>query len=351
VLRRGEIVGPPAAGSGNATAAFDQSLETIFVGLDAGHVEAVGHRVVHGGSEFVAPALVDPRTDAAIERLAALAPLHNPSNLAGIRAARRRLPGVPQVAVFDTAFHQTMPEVARRYPLPQAVVKRLKIRRYGFHGINCAWCLSAAAAFYSCPPTSLNLIIAHLGAGASVSVIRAGRSIDTSMGMSPLEGLMMQTRSGDIDPAIVLALLQSGLAIDQVDVMLNRQSGVVALAGQADMRTVAERARGGDAHSSLAREMYAYRASKYEASYAGVAWPLDAIVFTGGIGENDATMRTMTCARLPHLGVLLDEAANAAGPGEAARSIADPGSSLDVLVIKAGEERQIARETIATIGA
>jgi acetate kinase len=342
VLARGVVEGAGAAHR-------EQDVEAVFAQLPPAAPDAVGHRVVHGGSAFSRPVVADDAVCAAIEALTPLAPLHNPANLAGIRAARRRLPGVPHVAVFDTAFHHGMPAVACTYAIPPDVARQHGIRRYGFHGTNCAWCLAAAADHLGRREDSLNLIVAHLGAGASVTAIRAGRSVDTSMGMTPLEGVMMQTRSGDIDPAALIHLLRAGTGVDELDELLNHRSGVKALCGEADMRAVRARSAAGDGEAVFAREMYCYRIARYVSAYAGLAWPLDALVFTAGIGENDAGVRAGVCGRLAHLGIRIDAGANDA-PGDGVQSLREGSSGPDILVVPANEELEIARETQALLG-
>lgn len=333
----------------------DEGLDVVFRAIesagaapDAWRPDAIGHRVVHGGAAFDAPVIIDDSVCAAIGEQAILAPLHNPANLAGIYAARRRQPDVPQVAVFDTAFHHGMPPIASTYALPQEVARRHGIRRYGFHGTNCAWCLAAVAAHLKRPAESLNVIVAHLGAGASVTAIRAGRSVDTSMGMSPLEGLMMQTRCGDIDPTVLLQLLRSGMDLADLDHLLNYRSGVMGICGEADMLTVARRSLEGDRDATFAREMYSYRVQKYISAYASIVWPLDALVFTGGVGENDTWVRAMVCDGLRQLALRLDPALNET-QAETVRSIRAGGSGADILVVPANEELQIARETVGVV--
>ncbi|MGD0024413.1 MAG: acetate/propionate family kinase [Xanthobacteraceae bacterium] len=334
----------------------EEGLKELFTAIESAgaarkgwRLDAIGHRVVHGGPRFDAPVIIDDAVCQAIGEQAILAPLHNPANLAGILAARRHQPELPQVAVFDTAFHHGMPAIASTYALPRPLARQHGIRRYGFHGTNCAWSLAAAASYLKRDAESLNIIVAHLGAGASVTAIRAGRSVDTSMGMSPLEGLMMQTRCGDIDPAILLQLLRSGLSLAELDHQLNFHSGVMGICGEGDMLTVARRSLAGDRDAMFAREMYAYRASKYISGYAGIVWPLDALVFTAGIGENDSWVRAAVCRQLRHLGIKLDPALNDLAPTRDVRSVRAGPSEVDVLVVPANEELQIARETVATV--
>jgi acetate kinase len=356
VLAKGliaDIGGNQSPSQGDDNAGYDRGLAAIFDAIatmpEGGHVDAIGHRVVHGGSDFAAPALVHDAVSAAIAENADLAPLHNPANLKGIEAARRLQPNVPQVAVFDTAFHRTIPPVAATYPLPGDITRRHRIHRYGFHGTSCAWSLAAVAAYLGRPSASLNLIVAHLGAGASVTAIRAGQSVDTSMGLTPLEGVMMQTRAGDIDPAIVLQLTRAGLTAEEIDRILNHESGVKAISGEADMLTVAQRSGEGDVDAAFAREMYAYRIRKYVGAYAGAVWPLDALVFTGGIGENDAAIRSLVCDGLPQLGFGLAEDKNGRASSGTVRSVGGGNRGPEVLVVRANEELQIAREAAALL--
>lgn len=355
VLAKGAIAGIGGkASSSGAMHAKDHS-EGLALAFDAiatahtGHIDAIGHRVVHGGPAYSAPVPIDDDVCRAIGDNAPFAPLHNPPNLLGIEAARRLRPGTPQIAVFDTAFHRTLPPVAATYALPRELSGRHGIRRYGFHGTSCSWSLGAAAAFLDRRKADLNLIVAHLGAGASVTAIRGGISVDTSMGLSTLEGLMMQTRAGDLDPAIPILLLREGMTADELDRVLNRESGVKGIAGEADMLTVAQRAASGDADAAFARQMYAYRAGKQIGAYASVVWPLDALVFTGGVGENDAGIREAICASLPQLGLILDQAANRRPQEERVRSIRSGGAGPEILIVEADEELEIARETVAVV--
>lgn len=298
-----------------------QGIEKVFSSLGNEKPDAIGHRVVHGGRAFTKPALVDQAVCEAIAAQIPLAPLHNPANLAGISAALERLPGVPQVAVFDTAFHHTLSELASQYPLPAELTQKHGIRRYGFHGTSCAWALSESSRQLGQRPRKLNLIVAHLGAGASVTAIREGLSVETSMGMTPLEGVMMQTRSGSIDPGVLVQLLRTGMSVDELDELLNHGSGMKGVTGEADMKTVAARAAQGDELAVFARGMYCDRMAKQIGAFAGSAWPLHALVFTGGIGENDAGVREGVLSRLSYLTIPV------------------------VLVVAANEELQIARET------
>jgi acetate kinase len=308
-------------------------------------IDAVGHRIVHGGTRFVQATLIDDAVEAGIEQLAPLAPLHNPPGLLGIRAARAALPGVPQVAVFDTAFHAQMPEAARTYAIDAALANQYGIRRYGFHGTSYRIVSARAAAFLGRPLEQLRLIVLHLGNGASAAAIAGGRSIDTSMGMTPLEGLVMGTRSGDLDPAVLLYLQRNaGMTVDQLDDLLNRRSGLLGLSGRSDMREVIAAADGGDPAAALAFDVYAHRVRHYIGAYLALLGGVDAVVFTAGVGENSAPVRAAALEGLGALGLELDAAANAE-PGREARRISPTGARTDVLVIPTDEELQIARET------
>jgi acetate kinase len=307
---------------------------------------AVGHRVVHGGTRFTEAVLIDDEVIAAVEELSPLAPLHNPVNLTGIRLARKVFPEVPQVAVFDTAFHRTLPPEAYTYAVPREWRERLGVRRYGFHGTSCAYVSRRAAAVLGRDLAELNLIVLHLGNGASATAIRGGRSVDTSMGLTPLEGLVMGTRSGDVDPALAGYLARAGgLDAEQVEQALTHQGGLLALAGSSDMRTV--RARD-DEEARLALEIYARRIRKYVGAYYALLGRVDAIVFTGGVGEHDAATRAASLAGLDRLGIAVDPALNETeSTGERAVSPSDAG--VPVLVIPTDEEQEIARQTLARL--
>ncbi|HEB97849.1 MAG TPA: acetate kinase [Sedimenticola thiotaurini] len=329
-----------------------QGLETIFRAL-AGcgavraveDLDAVGHRVVHGGEAFREPVRIDDAVVAAIRETIALAPLHNPANLDGIEVARRLLPAVPQVAVFDTAFHQTMPPAAYRYALPQRLYRDHRVRRYGFHGTSHRYVAAEAARFLGLPPEQCNLISLHLGNGASACAIEGGRSVDTSMGMTPLEGLVMGTRSGDIDPAIPFYLQrEAGMSPARVESLLNRESGLTGLCGAADMRQVHRLAQAGDDTARLALEVTVHRLKKYLGAYYAVLGRVDAVVFTGGIGENDAWLRAAVCQGLERLGIGLAAAANRES-ATGVRDISAAGSAVRVLVVPTDEELEIARQT------
>ena len=310
---------------------------------------AVGHRVVHGGEAFHEPVLIDAAVMEVIEQMVPLAPLHNPSNLIGIQVALDLFPGVPQVAVFDTAFHQTMPAKAFRYALPNAVYHEQRVRRYGFHGTSHHFVAKAAAAFLGAEISALNLITLHLGNGCSAAAIAGGRSIDTSMGMTPLEGLLMGTRCGDLDPAIPFYLQrEAGLAPEAVEEMLNRSSGLKGLCGASDMREIHRLADAGDASAGLARKMFAYRVKKYIGAYSAVLGRVDAIVFTGGIGENDHWIRWASCDGMANLGILLDAARNR-NANAGIDLISSAGSKVAVLKVPTDEELEIARSALAVV--
>lgn len=316
---------------------------------DDAELFCIGHRVVHGGERFREPALIDDAVVAAIRSLIPLAPLHNPANLLGIEAARRRFPGIPQVAVFDTAFHHTLPPAAYRYALPREFYEQQQVRRYGFHGSSHAHVAREAARFLGQPLEALNLITLHLGNGASAAAIQGGKSIDTSMGMTPLEGLVMGTRSGDLDPAIPFYLIrQLALPPEKVENLLNKESGLKGVCGFSDMREIQQRAGEGDAQAALAFEMFCYRVRKYIGAYHAVLGGLDAIVFTGGIGENSGPVRRSVCDGLRHLGITVDEGKNGAAAGKAWEIQAD-GAPVKLLVVRTDEELEIALQAEAVV--
>lgn len=317
--------------------------------LESAGLAAVGHRVVHGGARFFAPTVITPGVEQDIDELAEYAPLHNPANLAGIRAARAAFPGVPQVAVFDTAFHQTLPPEAYTYAIDVALAERYRIRRYGFHGTSHKYVSEKAAAFLGLPLEESRLIVLHLGNGASACAVRGGRSIDTSMGFTPLQGLVMGTRSGDLDPAVVFQLARfGGLDLDELDDLLNKRSGLVGLAGTADLRDVTAKADAGDAAAQIAIDVYCHRIRHYAGAYLAQLGGADAVVFTAGVGENAAGIRARSLAGLEGLGIAVDPARNASGErGE--RSISPDGSAIPVLVIPTNEELEIARQAVSAL--
>lgn len=312
-------------------------------------IAAVGHRVVQGGSVFAAPTRIDDVVAEQILELGALAPLHNPGQHQAIVAARALFPDVPHVAVFDTAFHQTMPQAAYSYAIDTRVAERYGIRRYGFHGTSHQVVSRRAAEFLGRPVESLRQIVLHLGNGASACAIEAGRSVDTSMGFTPLEGLVMGTRSGDLDPSVLLHLLREGFSIDDLDRLLNHESGLVGFTGTGDFRDVRAAADAGDAAAALAIEVYVHRIRRYLGAYLVELGGADAIVFTAGVGENNAAVRAEVCAGLEWFGIRIDPARNASGAG-GARRISSDDSRVDVLVVPTDEEAEIARQTRALVG-
>ncbi|MDB5046242.1 MAG: acetate kinase [Deinococcus sp.] len=329
--------------------AYAEAFDVLLTELDAlgvrSEIRAVGHRVVHGGERFSAPARITPQVLDAIRACVPLAPLHNPANLSGIEAARAAFPGVPHVAVFDTAFHQTMPDVAYRYAVPEVWYTRHGVRRYGFHGTSHAFVAAEAAAMLGRPLGELNLVTAHLGNGSSVCAVQGGRSVDTSMGLTPLEGLVMGTRSGDVDPGLHDYLArQTGLTLSEITAALNRESGLLGLSNLAsDMRELEAAAAGGHAGARLAVDVFVYRLAKTVAGMAVALGRLDGLVFTGGIGENSATIRAATLRRLAVLGFEVDEAANAAAVRGQSGLITAGG--VPALVVNTNEELSIARQT------
>ena len=316
---------------------------------DLSELLAVGHRVVHGGEAFHAPTRIDDDIIEAIRRVIPLAPLHNPANLDGILVARRLFPAIPQVAVFDTAFHQTMPRTAYRYAIPDYLYREHGVRRYGFHGTSHHYVGRRAAQMLGKPFEHCNLITLHLGNGASATAIRHGSSIDTSMGMTPLEGLVMGTRCGDIDPAVPFYLsTHLGLDNSTLEGLLNRQSGLLGLCGDNDLREIQRRAEASDEAAELALSVTAHRLKKYIGAYLAEIGRTDALVFTGGIGENSAEVRARACSDLEHLGIRIDAEANTTAATQA-RRISPASSAIQVLVIPTNEELQIARETLEAV--
>ena len=317
---------------------------------DPASLFGIGHRVVHGGEPFREPTRVDAGVLEAIREMIPFAPLQNPGDLQGIETALATFPDVPQVAVFDTAFHQTMPPHAFRYALPRDLYDAHRVRRYGFHGTSHAHVARRAAELLGNPPGSLNLITLHLGNGASAAAIREGKSVDTSMGMTPLEGLIMGSRCGDLDPAVPFFLgTVTGKNPVELLSLLNKESGLKGICGTNDMREIHRRAAAGDPSAALAIDMFVYRIRKYIGAYAAILGRVDALVFTGGIGENDAEVRRRACEGLSLLGIAVDDAANGSafsGPREIQRE----GMPVKVLVIPANEELEIALQTVACIG-
>ncbi len=334
----------------NHEAGMQLILETLSQGHAGGihdvqEIRAVGHRVVHGGEQFRGSARITEAVLESIERNADLAPLHNPPNLTGIRAAIAKLPQAEQVACFDTAFHATIPKSAYLYALPYDLYEKYRIRRYGFHGTSHAFVAGRAAAMLGRDPSQTNCITCHLGNGCSITAVRAGCSVDTSMGLTPLEGLIMGTRSGDIDPAIAFYLADHGFDVEAMNNLFNKQSGLLGISGQSnDMRTLAEEAAAGNERAELAIQMFCYRLKKYIGAYYAAVGELHALVFTGGIGENSAAVRAQTCEGLEPLGIQLDSAQNTAEDREE-RLISTAESRVRILVIPTDEEGVIAEET------
>lgn len=311
-------------------------------------LSGIGHRVVHGGEHFREPALIDEAVVKRIRDVAHLAPLHNPVNLVGIEAARQFFPHLPQVAVFDTAFHQTMPPHAFHYAIPHRIYTEHHIRRYGFHGTSHQYVAKVAARYLGRPLATLNLITFHLGNGASATAVRNGRSVDTSMGLTPLEGLIMGTRCGDLDPAIHHFLARKGMSLDAIYALLNNESGLKGICGSNDMREIKARADAEDQTAKLAIDMFCYRIKKYVGAYTTVLGRIDALVFTGGIGENASFIRRQCCDGLGILGIHLDEERNG-NPGDGIAEIQRSGDAVKILVIRTDEEREIAQQTLETI--
>ncbi|MFI7003870.1 acetate kinase [Nocardia sp. NPDC050175] len=321
---------------------FDMFAETGHDLANAG-VRAVGHRVVHGGEVFYQPTLIDDAVVAAIADLSSLAPLHNPANVAGIESARKLLPEVPQVAVFDTAFFHGLPDAAKTYAIDAKVAAAHGIRKYGFHGTSHEYVSGQAAKLLGRDPAELNQIVFHLGNGASASAIRGGHPIDTTMGLTPLEGLVMGTRSGDIDPGIIAHLMRSAhLDIDQIDTLLNRDSGLKGLSGVNDFRELQRLIENGDTAAKLAYDVYIHRLRRYLGAYLIDLGGVDAITFTAGVGENSPQVRADALADLSRFGIEIDPAANTA-KSRTARHISPPNAEVAILVVPTNEELAIAR--------
>lgn len=313
-------------------------------------IGAVGHRIVHGGEKFAASTIITDEVMKAIEECNDLAPLHNPANLIGINACKKLMPTTPMVAVFDTAFHQTMPEEAYMYGLPYEYYEKYKIRRYGFHGTSHSYVSKKAAEVLGKKYEDLKIIVCHLGNGASVSAVKNGKCVDTSMGLTPLEGLIMGTRSGDIDPAIMEFIAhKEGKNIDEIMTVLNKKSGVYGLSNNlsSDFRDLEAGYNNGDAHCIRTMNTYCYRVAKYIGSYVAAMNGVDVICFTAGIGENAPLVRSLVCEHLGFLGVSIDEEANHKRGEEIA--ISTPDSKTTVMVIPTNEELAIARETVSLV--
>jgi len=332
------------------SAAIQQVITALVEGETAvlkakSDIVAFGHRVVHGGEQFSDSQLIDAPVMKAIKQCCELAPLHNPANLAGICACQEALPGVPNVAVFDTAFHQTMQPHAFHYALPPRYYEKLHIRRYGFHGTSHKYVTHKFAEVQKKTPDEVNLITCHLGNGSSLAAVQNGRSVDTSMGFTPLQGVIMGTRSGDIDPAVVFYLIeQGGMTVDAVNDLLNKKSGLLGFSGvSSDMRDILAAVDAGNERAALALNMCAYGIAKYVGAYHAILPRTDAIVFTAGIGENSGPVRAAVCAHLAGIGVALDDGRNMAHRGIG--PVSSPSSRIPVWVIPTNEELMIARET------
>ena len=358
----GRLTYQPAGGEKNVSEkAMPTHTEAIQFVIDAltdadtgvvkslDEIGAVGHRVVHGGEKFAKSVVVTPEVKAAIAECNDLAPLHNPANLIGIEACESLMPSTPQVVVFDTAFHQTMPEKAYMYGLPYEYYEKYKVRRYGFHGTSHSFVSKRVAEIVGKPYNATKTIVCHLGNGASISAVLNGESVDTSMGLTPLEGLVMGTRSGDIDPAIMeFVAKKENLDIAGIMNVLNKKSGVEGISGvSSDFRDLEEAADNGNARAALAIDVFAYRVAEYVGAYTAAMNGVDNIVFTAGIGENAGLVRTKVCSYLGYLGITIDEEANGKRGEEIV--ISTPDSKVKVLVVPTNEELAIARETVALV--
>lgn len=345
-------IGEGSSSVPNHEAALHRAFDTLADdGIDLGTcgLLAVGHRVVHGGQKFYRPTLVDDAMLDELEKLSELAPLHNPPALRGIEVARKLLPDLPHIAVFDTAFFHDMPPAASTYAIDRELAERWQIRRYGFHGTSHRYVSEQAAAFLDRPIGGLKQIVLHLGNGSSASAIAGTRPLDTSMGLTPLEGLVMGTRSGDIDPSIVSYLWRTAqMAVDEIEAMLNERSGVFGLAGERDFRRLREMIESGDSAAQLAYSVFIHRLRKYIGAYLAVLGHTDVVSFTAGIGEHDAAVRRDALAGLEDMGIVLDERRNLSG-GKGARQISADDSPVVVLVIPTNEELAIARDCVGVL--
>lgn len=346
-LKKAEVVPDHTAGMRLAVELLTAPGQGVIA--DRAEISAVGHRVVHGGEDFHRPTVIDAAVMAAIEKNVPLAPLHNPANIDGIRVARELFEGVPQVAVFDTAFHQSIPPHAYHYALPYELYERERIRRYGFHGTSHKYVAGECARLMGRDPATFNVITIHLGNGCSMTAVQNGRSVDTSLGFTPLEGLVMGTRSGDVDPAIHAFLARNcHMDIEAIDRLLNKESGLKGLCGMNDMRDIHAAIAGGDERAKLALEVQTYRNRKYIGAFMAVLGRVDAIVFTAGIGENDDVVREKSLAGLEPFGVVLDREVNGRRMKQPTL-LSSPESRVQVWVIPTNEELAIARETRTVI--
>jgi acetate kinase len=340
----------PFASYEDALSAVLEAFETQGPGLDEVEVAAIGHRVVHGGDRFADPVLVDDDLVAGVRDLVPLAPLHNPANLEGMEVARRLFPDLPQVAVFDTAFHQTLPPHAYTYAVPRSWTEEHRVRRYGFHGTSHAFVSREAARMLGREPDEVNVIVLHLGNGCSATAVAGGRSVDTSMGMTPLEGLVMGTRSGDVDPALHAHLRsQHGWGLEEIDRALNRESGLKGMSGENDFRELEQMMAAGDDSARLAFDVYCYRIRKYVGAYTAVLGHVDAIAFTAGVGQHSAEVRAATLSGLETWGVEVDAERNNAATGRKPAVVSTPSSRVAVLVVPTNEEWEIARQALAVV--
>ncbi|WP_426592972.1 acetate/propionate family kinase [Cellulomonas sp. McL0617] len=340
----------PVADHGAGLRAVLALFASVGPDLAQAHMVAVGHRVVQGGSVFDGPVVVDDDVVAQIDALSPLAPLHNPAHVIGLRVARELFPDVPHVVVFDTAFFRTLPEAAYTYAIDAAVAREHGVRRYGFHGTSHQYVSARAAEVLGRRPQDVNQIVLHLGNGASASAVRGGVAVETSMGLTPLEGLVMGTRSGDVDPAVLIHLQRNaGMSVDDVDDLLNRRSGLKGLSGENDFRALHELIATGDADAALALEVYLHRLRKYIGAYYAVLGRVDAVVFTAGVGENDATVRARALESLETLGIAIDDDRNAVRSHEA-RVISPDWATTTVMVVPTNEELAIARQAVALVG-
>ncbi len=359
----GRLVHKPA-GKANVTVEQDMPTHTAAVSLvlshltdpecgvisDLSEIGAVGHRIVHGGEKFASSVILTPEVLAEVEKCNDLAPLHNPANLIGINACRELMPDVPMVGVFDTAFHQTMPKKAYLYGLPYEYYEKYAIRRYGFHGTSHSFVSKRVAEILGKDIKDLKIIVCHLGNGSSITAVNGGKSVDTSMGFTPLEGLVMGTRSGDVDPAVLEYICnKEGMTVSEVVSMLNKKSGVQGVSGvSSDFRDLADASEAGNERATDALDLFCYRVAKYIGSYAAAMNGVDVIAFTAGIGENDGATRGKICSYLGYLGTTIDEEANKSHGEE--KVITTPDSKVMIMVVPTNEELAIARETVALVG-
>ncbi|WP_237222062.1 acetate/propionate family kinase [Rothia nasimurium] len=349
VIAKGLVENIGSADIPDHTVALDIMAKALVEPLHGKTIDAIGHRVVQGGDIFSEPVLITDEVTATIDELSPLAPLHNPAHVLGIKAAQATYPGVPMVAVFDNAFHSTMPEHVYRYAVPEELVEKYGVRRYGAHGTSHDYVTGVAAEFLGIDRSEFNGIIAHLGNGASITAVQGGKCLDTSMGYTPLAGLVMGTRSGDIDPSVLTNVMQRGnISPEKMDHILNKESGLLAIAGNNDMRAVVEAMEAGDERAKLALDMTSYRLAKYIGAYHVAVGGAKALVFTAGIGENSHQFRKLAVERLGALGIKLDAEANKVR-GDEPRIISTEDSAIPVLVVPTNEEKAIAEATEALV--